>query len=633
MTSRDMNEPVVGSKRAHSPRGAPTKRAKAAQACLSCRKHKTRCEMLDGDNSGAQCHRCKVLSLSCSFEDGSGPPPGPSSARAHHPEIPPQSNIDRRSSVPLAKKILEVPIDDSRRHSKLWGESPSDTLPPFRAPPGDIDEVELLHPERLLPEKQSPWGFLKLGGFESNMHLRVLSTKIDQTLLHVLGREQVKYLVDIFEERYSPWLNLQPTNRNDGPLLRLAQCCVASRHLEPSIRSIVAPQLYRFAEEVIFKQSFNPLPSTDAIHAMLVLSLWEPVGDSPPKESRDWKTDSRNGGQYGHESSFKRSYELIEALDKARLWFALNSIESMLCAGTGREPISDCQSLTYEALDTTYSTISTIRDVRLSLVCQLFATTHQGFSIRLRSVDELGVFYKEVLDCLVHMDVIERLIAPLPVLVEHEVFYFRILHIYYQSCRLLILVHALMETKLTLTKSDSHNPWFLVAEHNGVNLAQCWGHQALVISEAILITTISQLEPALMSTAPDSVFSMITFATIFVILSKWSVLENAGQQMPGSSDSILTRTIEKLSLVACSPDHFAAKCARVIESGVLSFKRKIERSQTEMKEFSKPVVRHFTTSTRADVSSASASRSASVSSGMGTGGYANREPGCGQYGR
>lgn len=215
MTARDMiqNEPMVGSKRAHSPRPAPAKRAKAAQACLSCRKHKTRCEMLDGDNAGAQCHRCKVLSLSCSFEDGSGQSPGPSSARGQQSDCPAQPNIDRRSSVPLSKKPQDLPIDDTRRHSKVWGNTHTDTLPPFRAPPRDVDEVELLHPERLLPEKQSPWGFLKLpGGFESNM-VPILSihalarsgtntaepsrSKVDQTLLHILGREQVKYLVDM----------------------------------------------------------------------------------------------------------------------------------------------------------------------------------------------------------------------------------------------------------------------------------------------------------------------------------------------------------------------------------------------------------------------------------------------------
>lgn len=38
------------------------------QACVSCRKHKTRCELLDSTSYIARCHRCEVLSIPCSFE-------------------------------------------------------------------------------------------------------------------------------------------------------------------------------------------------------------------------------------------------------------------------------------------------------------------------------------------------------------------------------------------------------------------------------------------------------------------------------------------------------------------------------------------------------------------------------------
>jgi len=140
-----------------------------------------------------------------------------------------------------------------------------------------------------------------------------------------------------FEERYSPWVSLQPGNRNDGPLLRLAQCCVASRHLEPSRRSIIAPQLYRLAEEAVFKQSFNPLPSTDAIHAILILSLWEPVGDTALDEPRDGRLIAATAVSMAMNLRLSEavvytetlrnqekpdelpSAELLEALDKARL--------------------------------------------------------------------------------------------------------------------------------------------------------------------------------------------------------------------------------------------------------------------------------------------------------------------------
>jgi hypothetical protein len=171
------------------------------------------------------------------------------------------------------------------------------------------------------------------------------------------------------------------------------------------------------------------------------------------------------------------------------------------------------------------------------------------------------------------------------------------LQVYYQTCRLVVLVHALMETKAAITKTDSQNPWFLVAEHSGVNLARTWGQQALGLSEGILITALSRPELALLSSAPDNFFSMITLATIFVILSKWSVFENCGEQLPGSSDPILARVVERLSLIACSPDHIAAKCARVIGAGLRSFRRKLEKSE-EPKEFSRPMLQHFSSAAR-----------------------------------
>ncbi|KAG0703888.1 hypothetical protein DFH29DRAFT_1040372 [Suillus ampliporus] len=621
----DQTTVSTGSKRAHSPRTAPAKRAKAAQACLSCRKHKTRCEMLDGDNSGAQCHRCKVLTLPCSFEENGAPSndrPGPSSRPVHTPDIR-SMREERRTSVPISQKSHDIPMDDSRAHAgpsypRNWNSS-SSTLPPFHRSQPQEEEVDLLNPERILPERHKPWGFLKLpGGFDGTMvpmlAMQALTragsvddssrSKVDQSLLHILGREQMIYLTDIFEERYAPWLNLQPSQQPEGPLLKLAQCCVASRHLGPSTRSAVSPQLYRLADEYIFKQAYHPLPSTDAIHAVL--------------ESRDGRLiastavsmamNLRLSEAMVYSKTLRRqkkpnelpSAELMEAIDKARLWFALNNVESMLCVGTGRSPISDCDSLIHDAIDTTsVATIGAGRDMRLTLISQMFAATQYGLSIRLRSADEIGVFYKEVLDFLMRMDVIERLIYPLPVLAEHEVFFFTMLQVYYQSCRLLVLVHALMETKMVISKCDQQNPWFLVAEHNGINLARSWGHHALVLSEGILITALSRPELALLSAAPDNFFSMLTLATLFVILSKWSVMENAGEQLPGSSDSILARTIDRMRQVSAAPDHVPAKCARVIEAGVLSFRRRAsEKSEADTQEFSQPLLEHFDTAAR-----------------------------------
>jgi hypothetical protein len=48
----------------------PAKRQKSSHACSSCRRSKTRCELLDTATGSLpfKCHRCKVLNLQCSFE-------------------------------------------------------------------------------------------------------------------------------------------------------------------------------------------------------------------------------------------------------------------------------------------------------------------------------------------------------------------------------------------------------------------------------------------------------------------------------------------------------------------------------------------------------------------------------------
>lgn len=175
--------------------------------------------MLDGDNSGAQCHRCKVLSLPCSFEENGAPSSdraGPSRP-VHTPDIRSmREREDRRPSLALSQKSHDIPMDDSRAHtgpsySRNW-DSSSNTLPPFSRSQPQEEEVDLLDPQRLLPERHKPWGFLKLpGGFDGTMvpmlAMQALTragsvddssrNKVDQSLLHILGREQIEYLTDM----------------------------------------------------------------------------------------------------------------------------------------------------------------------------------------------------------------------------------------------------------------------------------------------------------------------------------------------------------------------------------------------------------------------------------------------------
>src|ERR1700675_4069370 len=75
----------------------PIKRPKSNQACASCRRHKTRCEQLEGDLSVLRCHRCNVLNMSCSFETLLTPN-GISSPSTEPPIPPPSTDQPTRDS-------------------------------------------------------------------------------------------------------------------------------------------------------------------------------------------------------------------------------------------------------------------------------------------------------------------------------------------------------------------------------------------------------------------------------------------------------------------------------------------------------------------------------------------------------
>ena len=129
--------------------GRTQKRPKSSQACSSCRKHKTRCELID-DLSVApyRCHRCKVLNVSCSFESSDFVPP-----IHERPSPTPQPRTVSQTHEPA-----RIPPRDSPRDS--------------HASPAAIKEGshldQQIKPEDLLPvPAHVPWGLEKVpGGFD-----------------------------------------------------------------------------------------------------------------------------------------------------------------------------------------------------------------------------------------------------------------------------------------------------------------------------------------------------------------------------------------------------------------------------------------------------------------------------------
>lgn len=172
------------------------KRPKSSQACSSCRKHKTRCELIDNPSpsdahsgTGYRCHRCKVLNIPCSFESSEFAPPMPA-ARAT-PSPPPYLRYPHPTSTTGTEPPRIGPQNDPSTHPRphhrvhsqsdphailLGPPTPSSATtphPPQTPTIGNVDahlqqKENYIKIEDLFPlPPNAPWGFVKVpGGFD-----------------------------------------------------------------------------------------------------------------------------------------------------------------------------------------------------------------------------------------------------------------------------------------------------------------------------------------------------------------------------------------------------------------------------------------------------------------------------------
>ena len=259
----------------------PKRRVKTSEACIGCRKSKTRCEPPSDHPSRAHCHRCTVLFLPCSFEEASTPStssatsPG-SGVNSHQPGgldgLVNDASAPRINQPPpfdvtgLTPEDLVTLPSDARQH---WISAPmsamqellqrrSDTHQPhtdFSLPPSDIlDQGQIDH---LL-----------------NMYAELLSYAV-----------ALSSHIHSFETHYTPWMNLAHTDplgaspRSLADFLTLTRCTIASRHLPPDSSTIVLPRLQKLVEHALLVHMFNASksPSLGAAQALLILSLWSPA--------------------------------------------------------------------------------------------------------------------------------------------------------------------------------------------------------------------------------------------------------------------------------------------------------------------------------------------------------------------
>ncbi|KAJ7178044.1 hypothetical protein C8R46DRAFT_668922 [Mycena filopes] len=554
-----------------------TKKAKSIQACHSCKKHKTRCEILDPSKSPVRCHRCQVLTIACSYEGTI--PPTASTSKHPLPSIPQDSDSENtRTGSRMVTYPSQLPPTD-----RIWAFVGDHSGIDWTAPMLAIQQLSRLPFTNPNPPTETPHA-VPVG---------------DLTLPAILSDERKRYLLDLFDERYAPWLNFTPRNlsNTNGSLLDIVCCATASKHLEDaSDGAQIKAELQRLAEDSIAKMIFNPRPSesVEAIQALLILSLWAPLGGPPEVEGRDGRLliasavsmamnlrlnqaskqaialRKLDGGRLSPEDSDA----LHEMLEKARLWIALTNTESMLCAGTGRVPLSRRSPEDLQLVDYPKSFDDSVNygDLRLGLTASCYDLVEGANGNRLQVGMDVDGWYDEIMTVLERLKRVQRLLAPLPFVLDHQPFYFHMLQIYKDMARVLVIYQALIDARASSGRVASGENWHASFKPHGTEAVGEWGRDMLQATESLLIHLVAA-DVRLLNTAPDNLFTMVALAAGYLVGVKF-LMARGGTHLLGGSDLILAKTVTHLTDVACGPGHAAQRAALLVRGMIAKWENR-----------------------------------------------------------
>ncbi|KAJ6488339.1 hypothetical protein DFH09DRAFT_1377675 [Mycena vulgaris] len=542
-----------------SPMRRTTKRgAKPTHACTSCRKHKTRCEILDPSMSPVRCHRCKVLSVECSYE---------------HTQVPVAPAESSKPLSPVSSR--RVSLEPSKH--MLWSYVASDDPIDWSAPMLAIQNLSLSPSEPTVPTE---------------------SSSTNTSLSGILPEFRIDYLIDLFNEKYTPWLNFQPMRKSKNPLVDIVSSAVAARHLDGAAGKKVRLRLEALAHDSVAQMIFSPgaVVCLEAVQCLLILSLWGPFGvDS---ELQEWDTrrliseavrmavslhldhasavvdDMRRRGSESDRTNLR------DASEHARLWIAITNAESMLSLGTGSSPSSRRTPSDYQLVKfpAEFNAQTDLRDVRLGLTGKQFDLFEEGAKMCLPPGREEG-WAQQIKGVLQRMDHWYRLLNPLPLILDTDKFYFHALRIYHEIARLLVFYHAFKEARTSvLPHTPIGQAWHnrFMSRTGGQELLDVWGREMVRTAERILIAALAAPAAGL-STAPDALFTMIALAAGYLVGVKFLMLQRPLGRLPGATDLILARIVTHLHCAACGPGHAAQRCALLIRSLVAKWEMREER--------------------------------------------------------
>ncbi|KAK0230345.1 hypothetical protein IW262DRAFT_1261429 [Armillaria fumosa] len=583
------------------------KRRKASQACASCRRHKTRCELPDdigsisGHRGQLRCHRCKVLNVGCSFETSN--------------IIHVKSKINNASTSTI---LLPETLDPSAAST-----STSDTsrAAPYPAPVASARELRIEHllpgPQSLMGPSPAPgcfdWTAAPMLAIRELANQRESTTaqarsspssnqSSDESLSSILTSTQKTWLLQIFQTRYTRWVSQLQTTSEQTEILDLVRCTVASRHLDPITQASVSPRLYRLTESIFLEKLFHPIPSLESIGALIILSLWSPLR-CLPQDSRllvasavsmgmNFRLKEASAHAVGlQEQGLVGSQVYEEAIQRSRLWVLLSSTESMVCLGTGRDSLSSRSAFDYRVLSTgSVGSVEQEMDLRINIQGKLMDLAEKGDKITLKGPNsaEIESFYVEVQDVLTRMDCLYTPLAPLPVVSQHDPFAFHMLLLQYYGSRLLVTHHALRELRTVISGSNATagQSW-LRAQYHGTSMAMCLGRDSIKSAQSVL-TIVHSVDANLLVTAPDSIFTTISFAATWLIVANFSIYQLNCAPLGMACDMLMSRTVELLSRLVLGPEHILAKHAHIIATLVGLWERRRQSSDPTARDRTDP---------------------------------------------
>ncbi|KAJ3731489.1 hypothetical protein DFJ43DRAFT_414324 [Lentinula guzmanii] len=530
-----------------------SRRSRAAQACITCRKHKARCELLDDlkTTEVLRCHRCKTLDLRCSYEDADrqslrlGRKSGIQAweqlvdltdvepvSRPHSSTTTATTTISSRNTEPQLSReeyapvaatsaaldlgILPQSIWNYRRvETGQWrycGTDNDNDHYDWTAPMSAIYQISAQYQARI--HKRAPVTSLQRGGQAQ-----------PELFEDILEQSQIEELLRIFHQSFSPWLGFSVTHSNSFPLLKLVCCTIASRKSK-STSSLVADRLLYAAEHALSQIIIRPPPAyiLESIQALILIALWTPLSSSNEPEE-GWSdphlllssavslaTKIRLNEAPDKYSMLRNMREqglavdplqLTSAANLARLWISLTNAESALCIGTHRRPFSRRDKAYLRCFPRYPSNFSQsaldgnaeASDVRLRLLAETLSATEEAFSLQLNSIQEFESWHHALTDALQRIDSCARILLPLKYVQDlDQALIFRAQTVISRCCRLLVIHNPVnVSRRLSL----HHGPGILTSHSHSNVFSEVFtplGKDALRVCEEIFVSLQELLE-------------------------------------------------------------------------------------------------------------------------------------------